>query len=672
MKYAKVVIDNKSRYTDNLYTYRANSDIKAGDVVRIPFGKSDTIRRGFVFQIFDRADIEDAKIKDIIEVDKTFSLTDEIISTCIWMRKRYLIRYIDAVNCFIPKGKPAKRGHEKRPMERVRVEKSENEILTDDQEKALAEIKKAVEEENQVNFLLHGVTGSGKTEIYIRAAEEVLEKGKNAIVMVPEIALTKQVTERFSARFGSENIAILHSRLTARERFDEWVRIKRGEVRIVIGARIAVFAPLSDIGLIIMDEEHESTYKSDRNPKYDTVDIAIKRLIYYKGVFIAGSATPSVVSRHRAEEGIYKYLHLSKRYNGRKLPPVELVDMREELIKGNRGPFSGKLYKAMEETLNEGMQVILFLNRRGYASSVSCMNCGHTIKCPECEIPLTYHKEDGKGVCHYCGKRYDLPDICPECGNKYIIYRGAGTEKVEETARNLFPDKVVKRLDLDTAKSDVEIREILEDFAGQRTDILVGTQMVAKGLDFDNVGLVGVVSIDNTLSIPDYRSSERAFQLITQVGGRAGRGRRNGRVIVQTLEPDDLAVQAACSYDYSGFYKREVSFRKMMVYPPFSDIILTEFTARNEKKAFRVSLDCMKYIRGKMKGEGLDIYAPKKSERYKGGPEESFRYGFLVKSPKGKRNKAMHFIGLFGEQLLSESAYRGVQMIVDVNPQDIL
>ncbi len=493
---------------------------------------------------------------------------------------------------------------------------------------------------------------------------EVLAASKTAIMLVPEIALTKQIIDRFIARFGKKSIAVLHSKLTKRERFDEWQRIRAGKANIVIGARLGVFAPLENIGLIIMDEEHEATYKSDMTPKYDTVDIALKRLMYYQGVLILGSATPSVVSYQRAREGIYQLITLRQRYNSAPLPTVELVDMREELREGNRTVFSDRLYRKMEETLAKGQQIILFLNRRGYSTFISCRECGEVMECPECGISLTYHKKENAGVCHYCGKKFSVPASCPKCGSKYIKYFGSGTEKVEEFTRELFPDRKVERLDLDTAKNSREINRIIGNFSKGKTEILIGTQLVAKGLDFKNVGLVGVVAADVSLHIPDYRSTERTFQLVTQVSGRAGRGEEEGYVIVQSYTPDNFALTTAANHDYEDFFQMEASIRQMMDYPPFSDLILVEFTSEKEEYALETAESCRNYlIRCKIEEES-SIFEPKPSYHFKG--KDSFRYFILIKCPKGLRNKYIYCIDCFGENLKKNRD--SCAMTIDVNP----
>ena len=580
------------------------------------------------------------------------------------MKQRYGIRYFDCVKCFVPNGKPPKAGKEKEPYKNLKAEYKKPERLTDEQQNAVSRINEAIGKNSQEIFLIHGVTSSGKTEVYMEAIEKCLSMGKTAIMLVPEIALTKQIVERFVGRFGKDKIAVMHSKLTGRERYDEWQRIKKGSAKVVIGARMGVFAPLDNIGVIIMDEEHEATYKADMTPKYETVDIALKRLKYYNGVLLLGSATPSVVSYERCREGIYQLIELKERYNQTELPEVEIVDMRQELKEGNMSIFSGRLYGKMKETLKKGQQVILFQNRRGYSNFISCRECGNVLKCPECGISLTYHKTGNAAVCHYCGRKYPVPKTCPECSSKYIKFFGIGTEQVEEAAAEYFPEYRVDRLDFDSIKNTKDMVRILNSFSKGETDILIGTQLVAKGLDFKNVGLVGVIAADVTLNIPDYRSSERTFQLVTQVAGRAGRGDERGSVVVQTYEPDNYALLAAKNHDYKGFFQQEIGLREFMEYPPFSDIIMVNFTAKDEELSVNTAERCRIYMENAVGRENRKkILAPKVSNNFKG---EDFRYYILIKCPRGNRNKFIYYLDCFDKILLKEKVE--CNMNIDVNP----
>ncbi|MDD6154788.1 MAG: primosomal protein N' [Eubacteriales bacterium] len=664
MEYVSVVIDNKSRYTDRFYTYRADMPVRVGSVVSVPFNKGNRKIKAFVFQTGIKPEIEDSKIKSIISVDPVLSLTDEMVDTCCWMRKRYGIRYIDAVKCFIPPGKAPKPGKNKVPYSNENIKRDEPPELTEEQRDAVDKINFAVDSDENKSFLIHGVTSSGKTEIYMRAIQEAINQGKTAIMLVPEIMLAEQVVLRFIARFGREQVAVLHSKLTQRERYDEWARLRRGEAKIAIGARIGVFAPLENIGVIVLDEEHESTYKSDQSPNYETVDIAMKRLMKSKGVLILGSATPSVVSYERAKEGIYELITLDKRYNETPLPSVDIIDMKEEIREGNLSILSSELYRGIRECLDNKKQAILFINRRGYSTVIRCDDCGEVLKCPDCDITLVYHKSENAGVCHYCGRKYRIPETCPTCGGRHLKFYGTGTEKVEELTQEMFPEARIARLDLDTVKSRGAIRKVLNDFAKGKIDILVGTQLIAKGLDFSNVALTGVIAADTTLSIPDYRSTERTFQLITQVAGRAGRGSEQGRVIVQSFTPDNFAIKAAAKHSYLDFFNEEVQMRRLMDYPPFSDLISAEFTSESDSKAYDAAAGCRSYLmRAGLPGSDK-IFRPKLDSLFKG--KDSSRYHIMIKAPKGERNKYVYYIRYYASNYVEKSG--DVAVVIDVNP----
>lgn len=444
-------------------------------------------------------------------------------------------------------------------------------ILTADQEAALSEVLPAVEK-GKGFFLLYGVTGSGKTEVYIHAVRRCLRLGKTAIVLVPEIVLTPQIVSWFRSRFG-DVAAVLHSRLSSGEKYDEWRRIRRGDARVVIGARSAVFAPVSDLGIIIIDEEHEQSYLSEHTPSYDARKVAQSRCQREGGTLLLASATPSLVSYAKARRGSYMLLEMPRRVNNLPLPHVELVDMREELRLGNRGIFSAQLQFKLKECVQRGEQAILFVNRRGYAPSVQCLNCGKNIQCPSCEVAMTFHREDQQLHCHYCGKVEPLPKTCPECASPYIKPMGVGTQRVEEEVKKLLPDVEVVRVDADTTQGKHGHKRQLDRFRQGKARVMVGTQMIAKGLDFSSVTLVGAVLADLTLNLPDFRSAERTFQLLTQAAGRAGRSQKPGQVIVQTYKPEHYAIKAAATQDYLDFFKVEFEKRKRGLYPPFTKLV---------------------------------------------------------------------------------------------------
>ncbi len=438
-------------------------------------------------------------------------------------------------------------------------------------------------------YLLHGVTGSGKTEVFIRLVRHVLAMGKAAIILVPEIALTPQMVSWFRARFG-DTAAVLHSRLSAGERFDEWRRIRHGQARVVIGARSAIFAPCENLGLIVVDEEHETTYLSDRHPRYDAREVAAFRAENEGATLLLASATPSILSFAKARRGDYTLLEMPHRVNERPMPRVEIVDMRKEIENGNRSVFSALLMQKLRDCMARGEQAMLLMNRRGYNSFVSCRSCGLTMKCPNCDVALTYHMNGGDGRlhCHYCGYMTDTPATCPDCASKYIRFFGAGTQKVEDELKKLLPGVPIARMDVDTTSGKEGHAKILDEFRSGRARILVGTQMIAKGLDFPKVTLVGVVAADMTLNLPDYRSRERTFQLLTQVAGRAGRGTIPGEVVIQTYKPEDEIIEASARQDYRAFFELEFSRRRTGLYPPFTILarLLVESTSElNARKA---------------------------------------------------------------------------------------
>ena len=661
MKFADLVIDNKSDQTDTLYTYGCHDDsIRPGSKVYVEFGRSKNLREAYVFAVKNEAEQEFKRLKYISGIDEEISLTDEMIRTCQWMKRRYLCRYIDAVKQFVPPGRALKSGKKRQPLAGRKGEEQNIEELTSEQENALNEMTR---EDGHSIFLLHGVTGSGKTEVYMRAIEECLKKGRRAVMLVPEISLTKQITDRFIGRFGADRIAVLHSKLSKGERYDEWMRIRRGQVDIVIGARLAAFAPIENAGIFIMDEEHEGSYKSETVPRYDTVEVVVKRAMDMDAKVVLGSATPSVVSYSRTENGLYRKIELTKRYNDVKLPEVETVDMRRELKNGNTGVFSERLRNAMEETLDSGKQVILFMNRRGYSTFVSCRECGMVMQCPDCGISLTYHKGINRGVCHYCGRAFVIPDICPDCGSRYIRYFGTGTEKIEEAVAELFPDRKTARLDLDTMSRKGSMEKILKDFGSGKTEILTGTQVVAKGLDFRNVGLVGIVSADVSLNIPDYRSAERTFALITQAAGRAGRGDEKGRVIIQTYTPENYAIRAAAAQDYGAFYRQEIQMRAMRQYPPFSDFIHVIFGGKDEDVVEETAREWESAVRTALGRDEKNVLPPRSIISAAAG---SFRQGMLIKCPKGCRKYYFDILMRLKEGIKGDK--RKYNVAVDVNP----
>jgi len=460
------------------------------------------------------------------------------------------------------------------PLLRAELPDMEVFHLTAAQTAALRSIEKRISEKGFATLLLHGVTGSGKTEVYIRAMQAALDQGRGAMMLVPEIALTPILSRRLRAHFGGQ-IAIFHSSLSKGERFDEWSRLRRGEARVVLGTRSAVFAPVQNLGVIIIDEEQDSSYRQEESPFYHARDTAIVRAQKESAVIVLGSATPSLESFHNAKSGKYEYLHLPERVANRAMARAEMIDMREVLARRKKpAVFSDELLKAIAETQARGEQTIILLNRRGYSSFILCRSCGESINCPNCDVTLTYHQTDRILICHYCNHHQRAPSQCPKCASKYIYYVGEGTEQIEELLRKRFPTMRIGRIDRDTKSRRHQFEKTLLDFGKGELDLLVGTQMLAKGHDFPNVTLVGVVSVDAGLALPDFRAAERAFQLITQVAGRAGRGDLPGRVLIQTYHPHHYALRHACAQDYQGFYDEEIRHRRNHGYPPFVALAL--------------------------------------------------------------------------------------------------
>ena len=702
--------------------------VKVGQMVRVPFGVRSKPVEGFILDLKEEEIKVSFKIKNILSVENEEPvITEEDLKLINFLREEYLCKYIDAIRLLIPVGilKGAKsksrsvivyiddnlesiknsdgylevinfikRNTGKYTKSELTKEhgvslyklnkliehgliKSEKEIVfryntreynKDVEKKLTAEQSMAIEaiEDSEENLiLLKGVTGSGKTEVYMRLVEKVLTEGKSAIVLVPEIALTPQMIERFKGRFGS-NVALFHSKLSDGERFDEWYRVKEGKASLIIGARSAIFLPARKLGLIIIDEEHENTYKSDQNPKYQTKEVAefISKLKGCK--VILGSATPTIESYYRAISGEMKLVELNHRIDNRPMPEMKLVDMREELRSGNKSIFSRRLYASMQQKLEKGEQIILFLNRRGFSTFVSCRSCGYVFDCENCDISMTYHK-NGFLVCHYCGKTKKQPNLCPKCGSKYVKFFGAGTERVEEEVRKYLKNAKILRMDVDTTRAKDSHEKIYNAFKAGEADILIGTQMVSKGLDFPNVTLVGILSADMSLNLPDYRAAERSFQIITQVAGRAGRGEKEGEVIVQTYTPEHYSLQYAKKYDYEDFYEKEFTIRAMMGYPPFGRILLINGIGKNEDELKKQMIFLGKKVKEKAEEFGdLEVLGPTPCIIYK--IKENYRWQIIVKGEfSSKFSKSI-------KDLLYDKAnnvYNDIRVSMDINPNSL-
>ena len=645
--YAEVIINSEALEIDRPFTYKVpeefNNEIKIGQIVKVPFGKGNKTSEGFILNLKNDDNIK-FKTKNIAAILVKDPVIDEDdINLIEFLREKTLCKYIDAFRLLIPvgimKGAKAKKkkvivlknedlsniknpdGYKKiveffktnsgkytkselineHSISQYKLNKLiENEVLSIEEESVFRYNDRVynndsaktltIEQENIVReyinsddtmFLLKGVTGSGKTEVYMKLVERVLLEGKSAIILVPEIALTPQMIERFKGRFGV-NVALFHSKLSDGERFDEWFRVKEGKAKVIVGARSAIFLPAKNLGLIIIDEEHENTYKSEQNPKYQTKEVA-EYLSELKGCkVILGSATPSIETYYRALTGEMKLLELNSRVDNKAMPPMKVIDMRNELKGGNKSLFSRELFIAIQERLKRKEQIILFLNRRGFSTFVSCRSCGYVFKCDECDISMTYHK-NGLLICHYCGKTKREPRECPKCHSKYVKFFGAGTQRVEEEVKKYFNNAGILRMDVDTTRDKHSYERIYNTFKNGEADILIGTQMVSKGLDFKNVTLVGILAADMSINIPDYRAAERTFQIITQVAGRAGRGDKQGEVLIQTYTPQHYSLQYAVNYDYEGFYEKEFTVRAMMKYPPFGKLLLINGTSKKEE-----------------------------------------------------------------------------------------
>lgn len=703
--------------------------VKIGQIVKVPFGTKNKTSEGFVLALKREEEIDKSfrvkKVASIVTDEPIIDKND--IKLIYFLREKYLCKYIDAFRLLIPVGimKGAKSKSKKvivfksddlssiknsegyieiinflkensgnytktelinnnsiskyklnklienglLEVEEEIVFRYNNRTYNIDFEKELTAQQKQVLDEyinsNDNLFLLKGVTGSGKTEVYMRMVEDALNKGKSAIVLVPEISLTPQMIERFKGRFGKD-VALFHSKLSDGERFDEWFRVRSGKAKLVIGARSAIFLPVKNLGLIIIDEEHENTYKSDQNPKYQTKEVA-EFLSNQKGCkVVLGTATPTIETFYRALIGELKLLELNSRVDGKAMPPMKVVDMRNELKSGNASLFSRELFNEIKEKLSKKEQIILFLNRRGFSTFVSCRSCGYVFKCEECDISMTYHR-NGLLVCHYCGKTKSTPKKCPKCDSKYVKFFGAGTQRVEEEVKKYFKEAKVLRMDVDTTRSKDSYENIYNTFKDGKADILIGTQMISKGLDFKNVTLVGILAADMSINIPDYRASERTFQIITQVAGRAGRGEKQGNVIIQTYTPDHYSLKYAINYDYEGFYEREFTVRALMKYPPFGKILLINAISKKE--------DLLKQFMHKI-SNGIKLLVEKEKDIDVLGPipcliakvKENYRWQIVIKgefeSEFAKKIKEL----LYDK---SNNVYNDIRISMDINPNNL-
>ena len=640
---AEVIVDIAHSEVDRIFDYVCEEGVLPGMRVTVPFGRSVTT--GFVMRVKEESSLPPEKLKEVYRVlDDVPALNAECLALADKLTRRYRCPKALVLRLFLPAemrtGKVSERyktvvsfigdidfipPRARRQRELAAFLMENGEADSGPLREAFGGAVKALEERGMLHLerrrvfrdpyeslqksapvrpltpaqegavetiehtfktvtLIHGVTGSGKTEIYLTLIAHALEEGRSAIFLVPEISLTPQMFSQLRARFGA-NCAILHSGLSAGERFDEWERLRSGDAKIAIGARSAVFAPLENIGVIVIDEEHDGSYSSESTPRYNTFDVAYLRAKHNGCKLVLGSATPSVETYRRAKEGEFELITLPERINRRPMPEVQLVDMRREVKRGNPSPFSAVLKEKLEACLARGDQAILFLNRRGYSQTVICRDCGYVAKCEHCDVSLTYHSEENCLKCHYCGTKYHMLSACPQCGSVHINYVGTGTQRVERELKKLYPSARILRMDNDTTSGKEGHLKILQRFTAREADILVGTQMVAKGHDFPFVTLVGILDADMSLHFPDYRSGERTFQLVTQVAGRSGRAENRGEVVLQTYDPDNYILRYAASYDYEGFYEHEIGMRAAMAFPPFARIVRVMVTSEDDKLA---------------------------------------------------------------------------------------
>ena len=555
---------------------------------------------------------------------------------------------------------------QRNPLANKKIEKTSKLSLTEEQQEAYQKIEKSIDENKYEEFLLFGVTGSGKTEIYLQLIEKVLKQNKKAIMLVPEISLTPQMIERFIARFDKERIAVLHSKLSIGERYDEWNKIKENKADIIIGARSAIFAPVQNLGIIIIDEEHDSSYKSEATPKYNAIEIANKIAKEEKIPIVLGSATPDITTYYKAEKGEITKLTLTKRANNSNLPQIEIIDLKQELANGNHSMLSFELYNSIEENLKNHYQTILFLNRRGYSTFIMCRDCGYTVKCKNCNISMTYHSFEKKLKCHYCGYEENLVTICPECGSKKIRYFGTGTQKLEDEIHKQFPNATTIRMDVDTVTKKNSHEEILNKFKNDNIDILIGTQMVVKGHHFPKVTLVGVIAADSSLNMDDYRANEKTFQILVQVAGRAGRENLSGKVVIQSYNPENFSIQTAKKQNYQEFYETEITLRKQLKYPPFCDIIVIGFNSLKEEKIIETSQKVYDLLKEKVP-ENYIISKPAPSPIDK--IQNRYRWRIII---KGNMDWNLNEILNKCLATIYEKNDKSVNISIDVNPNNMI
>ena len=721
--YAQVIIDQDAKALDRVFEYIIpdDMDLSIGMRVYVPFGSR--VLQGFIIGIDENCEYDKAKLKSIISKIEDFSaIKPEMLKLMEFMADKNHLKLASILRLFLPSemregkvkelfktyyslvpdvqitlSKSAKKqfeivealkngkqsaielgekfgysaikalllkGYIQKSYEEVKrspfiiVDKDKRVKLNDSQKDAITKIR-----ENKT-YLLHGVTGSGKTEIYMNLIERTLTEGKNAIMLVPEISLTPQIMSNFKGRFG-DSVALLHSGLSAGERFDEWKRLFSGEAKIAIGARSAIFAPLENLGMIIIDEEHEASYISESNPRYDTHDVAQFRARFNGCPLVLGSATPSIETYKNAKDGEIELIELPLRANGRPLPPVQIVDMMEEIRRGNSSIFSNQLLADLANVINGKKQAMIFINRRGYSSFMRCRDCGYIAKCSDCDVSLVYHREDIRLKCHYCGKQFKVLSKCPNCGSDKIKYGAVGTEQIVTKLKEYFPEVKILRMDNDTTSTKNAHQKILNEFKVSKPAILVGTQMIAKGHDFEDVTLVGIVDADQSLYHTDYRSTERTFQLITQVAGRAGRSVNEGKVVLQTYSPRHYVYKFAANYDYKGFYKKEINIRQTAQFPPFTRILRVLFSDYDENYVRELLKICYTEIEGFENEYGDEIIYLDAMKSPIKRIQDKYRYQIMMRMKLAKADEIENRIFRIVDRASKTSVF------FEVNPQNL-
>ena len=732
-KVARVAVDNTFFSFDTDYSYLIPLDLEEkaqlGCEVDVPFGRANAKRKGIIVEITNESE---ESLKEIISIGEKV-LSDEMVSLALWLKERCFCTTYDCLKQMLPRGYNKLKSKSERMIRLCCDEEELSGRLTKKQrivcdlllDVGSAEVREVCEfcsvgisvlknlEKNKIaefyekevyrnpykisegvnlteiklsknqnkayetfkpllssgkSALLYGVTGSGKTQVYLKLIDDCLNNGKGVILMVPEIALTPQTLNIFHSRYGS-SVAVFHSGLSLGERNDEYKRVKRGEAKIVIGTRSAIFAPMDNLGLIVMDEEQEHTYKSERTPRYNAKEVAKFRAKYNNALFLMGSATPSIETYSAAKNGKYVLFELDERYGDAPLPEVITVDMKKEMKLGNKTPISSTLKELIKSNLENNKQTILLINRRGYNTFIACNECGHIVTCPNCSISLTYHSFNNRLMCHYCGYSKKLDNICPECGSNAVRYSGFGTQRIEDEICALFPEARVLRMDADTTSAKFSHQKILDSFKNGEYDILIGTQMVAKGLDFENVTLVGVVNADNSLYDENYNASEKSFDLITQVVGRAGRRSERGRAVIQTVNPNNETIEFASNQDYKGFFKNEIELRRLLIYPPFCDILCASFTSEDENKAAlcaKAFFDELLRLNDEYK-QKIIVLGPTQAKISK--INNNYRYHLAIKCKNSSNIRSM--ITNILKNISKIKEFKEVSISIDINPNDL-